>query len=251
MFITKMLDETTDKDVYYQYRKLYNSLLVVEDSQSLYLDRQGNPQTTYADLLKNTNGALFAEYERIIDIETGIDNALNAIFARLASYADYIFLANVNRITSMFDIVMRLIRFFKSYTVDFVNSGIRYIFDDRYLQAMKLMDTLDVSGTSISIKDIAFNNNRYYKDVMEQILTKLSTKDKMLLKDIIGIGDTVYIYDKEHTKFIDKLLLDFSSIELRDSYQFYDDIHGISKELDLHSGLKLRDSLQIETSYAE
>ena len=250
MFVTKMLDETTDKDVYFQYRKLYNSLLVTEDSQDLYCDAKGVPYQTYAELLKAINGSLYAEYERIIAIDTGVDNALNSIFSRLASYSDYIFLANVNRITNMFDIVMRLIRFFKSYTVDFVNSGIRYLFEDRYLQAMKLLDSLEISDSHLDIKESAFVNGRYYKDILEKI-THLTVHEQNLLKDMVNRRTDMGIYDREHTMLIDKLLCDWESIEIRDGYQMYDDIGSMHKDLNAKSSLKFRDSLQIEVSYAD
>lgn len=250
MFITKMLDETTDKDVYYQYRKLYNALLVTEDSQDLYCDAKGVPYQTYAELLKNTNGALYAEYERIISMDSGVDNALNSLFSRLASYADYKFLANVNRISNMFDIVMRLIRFFKSYTVDFVNSGIRYIFEDRYLQAMKLMDTLTVTGGHLDINDTAYANGRYYKDVLEKI-ANLNIHDQNLLKEMVHMRSKFVIYDREHTMLIDRILYDLKSVKINDSNHMYDNIDYLYKDLNARSDLKFRDTLHIDVSYAE
>ena len=54
-----MLEQTTDKDVYDQYEKLYRALLVTEDVESLYKDRKGNVHDTFVDLLKNINRRIF------------------------------------------------------------------------------------------------------------------------------------------------------------------------------------------------
>lgn len=224
LFITKMLTDTKDKDVYYQYRRLYRALLVTEDAKELYNLGDGDVSTTFAEYLAAYNPTLYEIYANLILDDNDTNNAINAIFSKLASYGDYKYLANIGRIDRLFETVMKLIRFFKSYTVDFVNSGVHYILDDRYLQGLKLLDDVIIAGTGLNIDDQLAKNHMWYKDFIEGRNSVLSLYDHLKYYDKATWNSVIRLWDRFELKLHDDLKIGEVEFTERDRYELYDDI---------------------------
>ena len=232
LFITKMLDDTNDIDVYYQYQKLYKALLITEDVESLYVSTNGDVCKTYADLLEKNNPDLYTIYQADSDNDTDLNNHINALFSKLASYGDYKFLANVNRSDSMFDTVLKLIRFFKSYTVDFINSGIQYVFDDSYLQGLKLIDECIVSGSLKEIDHSLFFHNSWYKDMLNGIRPTITIKDiNHVFHDDNYLNAITPLFDRYFLDMYDKLWVTKGDMNASDRHELYDDISFVTQNL--------------------
>ena len=207
--VTEFLFTTKDKDTYYQYLHLYKSLLIVEDVEELYKDNSGSIRKTYESLLENINPELYALLQDMIEEEDrnkGVwDEYIDEIYLKLGSLSDgYKYLPTINKNESMFEFVLKLIRFFKSYTVDFVNSGIQYFLDDRYLMGLKLIDWLQVGDVNWPLGENLFNKNNIYIDIMDKIISGYNIHQNLFLKEFIFRESNLYLKDKEY--LYDKLV---------------------------------------------
>ena len=200
--ITEYLFTTKDKESYYQYLHLYKSILLSEDVAELYKDTNGNIRDTYESLLENINPELYSIYLSMIeeqDRNEGIwDEYIDEIYLKLGSLSDaYKYLPTINKNESMFEFVLKLIRFFKSYTVDFVNSGIQYFLDDRYLMGLKLIDDLKIGNVDWKFNDTLFGDYNTYIDIMNNISLDYKIYQKLFIKEIIYQENNYNIKDKE------------------------------------------------------
>ena len=200
--ITEYLFTTKDKESYYQYLHLYKSILLSEDVAELYKDTNGNIRATYESLLENINPELYTILLSMIDEEDrnkGIwDEYIDEIYLKLGSLSDaYKYLPTINKNESMFEFVLKLIRFFKSYTVDFVNSGIQYFLDDRYLMGLKLIDDLKMGDVDWKLNDTLFAKNNSYIDLLDKILSQISIKDTLNLRELIFPRTNYWVKDRE------------------------------------------------------
>ena len=200
--ITEYLFTTKDKESYYQYLHLYKSILLSEDVAELYKDTNGNIRDTYESLLENINPELYTLLLSMIDEEDrnkGIwDEYIDEIYLKLGSLSDaYKYLPTINKNESMFEFVLKLIRFFKSYTVDFVNSGIQYFLDDRYLMGLKLIDDLKMGDVDWKLNDNLFVKNNSYIDLLDKILSQISIKDTLNLRELIFPRANYWVKDRE------------------------------------------------------
>lgn len=250
-FIVKMMDDTTDKDVYYQYRKLYRALLVTEDTQELYKGSDGDVEATYASLLQSINPNLYNQYIQMIEVETTFNNVMDAIFSKLSSLGDYKYLANVNRVDNMFDSLMRLLRFFKSYTVDFIQSGIHYVLDDSYFQGLKLLDYYIISSAVKDIRHPLFYTQQWYKDVLEEKRSMLFMYDHLDLLDRGVVSGIMYYWDKYRLKLKDDIYIKYGKMHTKDDIQYYDDIELHGKNLFLPDPMKLSDLVFLNVVFDE
>ena len=200
--ITEYLFTTKDKESYYQYLHLYKSILLSEDVAELYKDTNGNIRDTFESLLENINPELYSIYLSMIeeqDRNEGIwDEYIDEIYLKLGSLSDaYKYLPTINKNESMFEFVLKLIRFFKSYTVDFVNSGIQYFLDDRYLMGLKLIDDLKIGNVDWKFNDTLFGDYNTYIDIMNSISSDYKIYQKLFIKEIIYQENNYNIKDKE------------------------------------------------------
>ena len=248
-FIVKMMEETDNIDVYQQYVKLYKSLLVTEDVQELYRDNNGNVQKTFADLLQANNPDLYNTYLRDIDSIKDLNSDVNAILSKMASFGEFKYLANINRADTMFDTVLQLIRFFKSYTVDFVNSGIKYILDDKYFQGIKILDACKITSTGIDINTDLYNYGRYYKDLIQHIRPHIELSDDDKLIDKYAIDAMLEISDKFIHKLEDNVVLTTELIQPEDISLHYDTITDMEKEITAQSKIVTSERNFINVTY--
>ena len=241
LFITKMIEETNDRDVYEQYCRLYRALMVTEDVQELYRDENGDVCNTYSDLLEKINPSLYSEYIKLINSDNDLNSAINSVFAKLSSFGDYKFLANINRADTMFDTVMKLVRFFKSYTVDFVNSGIHYIFDDRYFQGLKLIDELIAANAVYDIRRPLFATERWYKDLIQHYRANNSITDYLPIIDKKYLYSFLRAWDIYKSHLRDTFKFTRTNLRGTEYIRLFDDIGHELKDLHAKNGLILSD----------
>lgn len=219
--ITYYIWSTKDLTTYEQYKKLYRTTLLVSDVKAYYTDNDGNQQTSYAGLLQANNPDLYTIYASAINDKKmsddnypyypTIENYINEIFVKMASLSDeYKYLSSVNSTDSVFDYVMKLIRFFKSYTVDFVNSGIHYFFDDHYLMAFKLLDVWKYGDITDSLEDFINHNGRQYKDYIHMVSDTFKITQNLNIDEEIRTDLYLWVFNKIH--FINTLSVGATSL---------------------------------------
>lgn len=144
-FIVEQMASTKDIEVYRAYKALYNSVLVVEDKEEMYKKNDGSYAETYFELLENINPELYAH---VNDFDTtdkkNTDAIMQHVLYRMETLCSkFKYLHTAVDASALIQVLIRLINFFKSYTVDLAHSGILYLFDDRFFNMLKILDGLN------------------------------------------------------------------------------------------------------------
>lgn len=197
-FVVNHMYKTKDKNVYYAYRKLYRSLLVVEDLEKVYSkpNNMGYAKT-YMELLTSLRPELATIVKRLNN-EEELEEMINHIFFKLSELNEnYKYLDAYNENDLLIKIILKLIRFFKSYTVDFTNSGIVYLFDDPYFCGLKVMEYMQGYDVTLTIED---RNGLYilYNDIITKLEALEKLKDDITLTEWDHMEIKIWINDYLH-----------------------------------------------------
>ena len=199
-FIVEQLAATKDINVWRAYQKLYKSVLVVEDKKEVYTDPKGQLYHTYDDLLRACDPELAIYLDNIeMKDKKNIDEVMTSVLYRLENFSINLkYLHTAIDVNSLMKVLMRLINFFKSYTVDFVHASILYVLDDRYFNMLKLLDT--IGAHVISSYDDGFRNKYYDALNAIQIGFRLQSRidfEEYYLRSIGSwIQDVIPLHDK-------------------------------------------------------
>ena len=183
-FAIERMALSTDLKEYRAYQKLFTSLMVCEENEETFRKSDETVATTYLEFLQDINPTL---YDFVANIQTGdISTYILHIINRLQKLVTELqYLHIVNNDGNIFlDALTSLILFFKSYTVDLLGNSIIFLFDSRYYNMVKLIDTYSAT------KDISVSSdiNLAYSDVISSVQHFINHKDKMAFRDTIKIS---------------------------------------------------------------
>lgn len=237
------MESTNSPQVYHAYRKLYNALLLTEVHNEVFSLPDGTIPETYMDWLKENNYPL---YEYVDELgENEILDKINYITTKYISwftnckYLDYLNPMDDNITRG----IVKILRWFKSYTIDIKNLDIIYLFDSRYHNLMKLMSRMwfHVNGT---LREL----NIGYADWVSSISAYVKTSEKLnKLMDAVSITSSMKVKDLD--KFLHDKLRDISaSITLSEKTlnQYLDYLCDAICHITLKdNGTRQRDSVRI------
>ena len=212
-FIVEQLASTKNIEVYRAYKKLYNTILVIEDKKEVYTDAAGNVYNNYFDLLKGNDSELyyFLDAFDVSDTKNTEDIMLHVLY-RLENLSHNLkYLHTATDVTALMTVLLRLILFFKSYTVDFSHSGILYVFDDRFFNMIKILDGMHSIHIS-TWRDDGFL--KHYYDAIARLELDFGNKDFIDLRDeeimkvVANMLDHITFRDMLDGTFIDAWLED-------------------------------------------
>lgn len=237
-FIVEQMASTKDINVYRAYEALYKSVLVVQDKDTIYTKTDGTLATTYIDMLKDLSPEL---YTYLSDFDTTNDNNVTEIMEHVlykleALSSQYQYLHTAVESNALFTVLIRLVKLFKSYTVDLTSAGILYLFDDRYFNMLKVLDGIHAIETKMCVED---KIKAIYMDVISTmsitipeedkitILNKITYFVKSYVKDKIDLSDDYFITSnmKVKSKFLSQYADDFDltvMIPEEEKYALYD-----------------------------
>ena len=182
-FITSQAIKTTDIDVYHAYQKLYKSILVTEDIDKIYAKSDGVPAKTWGELLENINPELALFLSEIDGSDSAnLDEVMRTCLYQIENLSEaFKYLHNAANSNTLFSALIRLITFFKSYTVDFAFAGVRYTFDDRYLNLIKILDehNMEIHG------EFSDNLHALYADVISRAEINLNESASFNMRDVV------------------------------------------------------------------
>lgn len=206
-FIIEKMRKSNNIKEYYLYKDIFTISMTTEIQKNLYtisdyaedgtiVNRQA---TTYLEYLEHKQPIL-AEIVKTADnasISAMIDHVISRI-NQIMPDLQYLFLVNDNN-NPVYTALVALLKFFKSYTTDFTQLNIIYIFDSPYYNLIKMVE--DIHSVEKLIQPEESLNENYF-DKIKTNLTKIRTKDDILK------------FNEKYTPFI-RLLLDDDLI-LRD-----------------------------------
>ena len=179
--LVKLMNETHDHETYSAYRKLYETLLWEELNEEIYKLPDGKVPDTFSEYLQKKSNGLYNYYltkETTEDICFAIDYVTSKLTNMFTDtkYLNYIKVMD----TANLDAIVKLLCFFKSYTVMMRDANLVIIFDSRFYNMAHFSEYLNFSGngpTKLYISDSSMYN--MYTDAIEYMLGNLTTKEKI------------------------------------------------------------------------
>ena len=243
MFIDTAMRYTTDIQAYQAYQKLYHSLLITEDLPEIYTKNDGTYATTFAELLADrrpdlkevldgTSAGYFAKDEdglgEIYDNMT-INGKINKVLDSLSNISEELDeLRFVNEKSEIVNNITKLINQFKSYTVDYNQSGIIYLLNDPHTCFLKILDSMYHYTSEKSLRD---DIKTVLEDVISHFVVFRKHKDKLFIDaDSRYIKDAVSII-KQMIKLIHRFHLIIKETTGKDDLYITDVISNVEKEV--------------------
>lgn len=185
-FIGRKMAESDNMMEYRAWRDLYQALYVGKENAKMFnIGETGETAKTYKEYLEIMNPTL---YNVIADIDPDdeyilysyIDHVIYRV-EQIVEDLDSLFIVNDSN-SSAHDYLMKLMRFFKSYTVDFLDISTQYVFDVKPDNLFKLVEHYKIHKVNITPD----NYKLMYSDVMHIIATKREY-DELFFDDFIAL----------------------------------------------------------------
>lgn len=184
-FIIEKMRKSNSIKEYHLYKDIFNIAMTTEIQKNLFTindyDVDGNitkrQATTYMEYLEHTQPILAETVKRAdnASITTMIDHVISRI-NQIMPDLQYLFLVNDNN-NPVYTALVALLKFFKSYTADFTQLNIIYVFDSPYYNLIKMVEDIHSVDKLIQPEE---SLNEYYFDKIKTNLTRIRTKDDIL-----------------------------------------------------------------------
>lgn len=240
IFLTKAMQETPHEKVYHAYRKLYNTIFYSELNNSLYTMKNGSVADSYMEYLQNENQLLY-DFVNSVE-EDSIADYIDYIatkFATLFPGTEYMnYLAPVD--TYLIDAILKMLRAFKSYTINIRDVDVIYRFDSRRHNLMKMISELSLSEYIYPVE-----NKLKYSDWVERFQGNIRYKElKNILYELVSVSGNISVNEFR------MVLKDFYDLTINctliDSFkmQYADIINGMKENIHCRETMRIRDSLK-------
>lgn len=254
--ITQAMMDADDKNIYDIYKKLYDSLMIM-DFTNHYFNISGTDKTasTYTEFMKHRDQTL---YQILVDIDSigvvtdeegnetlsddlterrrEIDKYIEAIVVAVQEFIDSdkfkSLFVNIPGATGDYiqRYIIKVISFFKSYKVDLLGINTIYTIDDKFNNFVRAIDKIDHF-------DITF-----YKSVIASPTDKLKTTVRTNYQEKVQVLDAMYI---NTIRTLIKLLDDF----MKDGVHFEDSISELAATLTKEDSYIITDEMTFKASH--
>ena len=214
LIIDKMRN-SNNIDEYRLYKKIFNISMASETQTHMFkikkYDNNGNVigetiAKTYTEYLEYASPILAEIVKNTNTSEiSSMMNHLISILNDIVESMEYLSIINDNN-NPVFNALVSLIKFFKSYTVDIHGLNIIYLFDSKYYNMLKFVEDIHMIKVNM---DIDGTLNQLYTDDMCKIGVQLGNyKDKYDLKDICRSYLSISVFDKNKEFFMKDMIND-------------------------------------------
>ena len=234
-FLSNAMMTTKSVDAYHAYRKLYNTLMITYIDDDTYKDSEGNPVFRYDDYLRELNPELYNFYNRLTSDEC-LDyiNYIGTKFSTLFEDTEYMGMLTLGD-SALIEGIIKMIRTFKSLTIDIKDMDIVYVFDSRTRNTMRLFSKIQEMTSVMHASD----NMVKYGDYVSELKEILETDDEMILKNAAKVISYITNGHRDTLAYSDKIIGTTSEYIVNDRlFNPYSDLL-----LDSLAQLKVRDSL--------
>ena len=178
-FLSYAMLTTKSVDAYHAYRKLYNTLMITYIDDDTYKDRDGNPVYRYDEYLKALNPELYNFWNRLNPEECpDYINYIGVKFATLFEDTKYMGMINIGDAT-LIEGIIKMIRTFKSLTIDIKDMDVVYVLDSRTRNTMRLFSKVWGMTSTIYANDVMVK----YGDYISELHTLLEGCDDMIIRE--------------------------------------------------------------------
>lgn len=187
-FISNKLSYTESIEEYYAFRNLYRALFIIKEENEMFkkgFTEDAPVAETFLDYLETMQPSIaqFIKDSDEVALYSAIDHIISQIEILLGSM-DTLYLVNDG--TSLLqDYLIKLIRFFKSYTTDLVSLGIIYVFDFKPDNMLRLIDKVGaIHKTIVAKEDMMHLGYADYVNMKTEIIypEKMNIHDTIMVK---------------------------------------------------------------------
>lgn len=219
------LSETNDRDEYNILRDLYRSLYTTKNNENIFRKKDGTVAETYIEFLEDSNPEIHSVIE-LLESEEEIDAVLNHIIYRLEVEVESLRSLHVlnDEEGLLTEALVRLIRFFKSYTIDLTSFNILYVFDNRHFNRIKVMDKLTALTGEMEVRNNDSSNFMLLDTLY--LSSRLSLTDKTKIKTKTDILLNI-MYSLENRYLIKRELMKLGGETIiKDDVSFLDSLYS-------------------------
>lgn len=196
-YITEKLSSSSNIYEYRAYQNLYRALYITQENRELFnITTDPNDDKyaeTYLEYLSFSHKDLYNFINNTSQNELSIyiDHTI-AKLTEVIPTIKYLYATN-DANNAIMEALLKLIRFFKSYTTDMIGLNVVYIFDTKALNMLKLIDAINHIQKEIITKD---EMKISYSDVISTLRLIIHEKDMLKFDEQLRIFSNMLIFDK-------------------------------------------------------
>lgn len=244
-FLSDKLKRARTIEEYRAYERLYRTLHVTQDMSSTFTKSDGTVAETYMDMIKDLDTELHEMLEEATDIE--LFDYINHGIDSIKDVVDSV--KYLHGITDNSDVLLealnKLVRFFKSYTVDLREFNILYILDHRYLNALKIIDK--IKDVNVDVDKVG---NKLLKPLVNdfiRVTSKMSKNEYARIRTVIQSLNKEYgLSDKIMNVIADKIKSVETDVFIDAGVLIDQDKYSFEKQLYDDMKIDIRDSKSME-----
>lgn len=222
-FLTERMNNSQSIAEYRAYQNLFKTLMISEENKQIFRKSNGEIAETFSDYLSDSDIELFSFLENVQNekISEHIEHILSKINELVTSLQYLCILNDSNNI--VFSALIKLIRFFKSYTTDLRSFNILYLMDSRYFNMIRLVNDIKYLSKALETND---SFNLEYSDITK-LQTKIFYRQKIQLIELFLLRVNTYINSSIITAdnvALDKNMIMKSFYDLRSKADILKDI---------------------------
>ena len=209
--LTEVMEKTQDERVYHANKKLYMALMITDVHNEVLTLPDGSLPETYMDWLKSYDIYMY-NYINELDESNCIDkiNYISVKMQTLFTNTKYLkYLSPID--SSLINGITRILRWFKSYTIELKEMEVIYMFDSKYNQLMKMLNRLWFHE-KMHLREIKMT---FYEWVHKMIAEMMKKENQHVLIDFLS-SSTAHEKYKEKDGILYELIRMSVNITLRE-----------------------------------
>lgn len=199
-YIVQKMYESKNIKQYHIYKQIFQALMISDATTEMFKKNDGTEAKTFLEYLEDQDYVL---YEVVQETEVEfIPMLIDHVLVKLNELMEdlkYLYILNDTN-NPVFDAIVALLLFFKSYTVDITSLNIVYLFDSKYYNAIKLIGDLNTFLVEMEADD---EIRLRYADQLSRIGVDIKHNEVLILKEffeffsnIVLPPDVLYLHDE-------------------------------------------------------
>ena len=242
-FLANAMQETNSVETYFAYKKLYDTILYTKLNNSIYEKSDGTIPETFLEYLEDQNLLLY-EFIENVD-EEQISDYIDYIATKFSTlFPDTEFMSYLAPVDMyLIDAILKMLRAFKSYTIDIRDIDVVYRFSSRYHNLLKFLidskciEQLRPVEPAMKYSDW-MNEVRgtvEYKEMYNTLYELASISGNVTAKDIREWSDKFYLtcslrgMDILKLKYGDSLMDSHVNLVAKSLNSYDDNMHSVQK----------------------
>lgn len=243
-FLSYQMSITTDYDEYYALKTMYDTAFYTNEVHHMFeIETENGPRvaTTFLEYFKYTNTELY-EFVKNVDREDAYAYIDHIIFKmeELSFDVGYLYLLN-DGISPLMELLVILIKFFKSYTMDFVELSSLMVMDWDLENIIRLFDSVEHVKKLNQVEDTM---DFSVADLVHKIAVHYRLPDECIqMVDYVVSHGEIRIEDEQLFKAMEEFFK-LRKIDQVDSYFHFGDMLNATKAtIKLEDGLHFTDAV--------